>query len=266
MKLYHLIIQIFILLFSLEVFASAPLISGSDHIQAKDGLSSDRVFSIVEDKDGVIWMGTKGGVDRFNGREFKHYSLDDDFYYGDFAARVVKLLINSRNELMAYDNTGRLYGFNPVLDKFEVKLRLKDRFKKYITLNTVVPDSDGSLLMGLTSGLFRLEDDSISEVAPDLNVNDIMVIDDGLLLATTAGCILMPSDSGERKTLSDKNTQTLFYDDNTRYVYIGTFNNGLWRYNLGSFTGITDPEKITAIKEGEQVHMFVDWIKVSNLK
>lgn len=34
----------------------------------------------------------------------------------------------------------------------------------------------------------------------------------------------------------------------------------------GSFTGITDPEKITAIKEGEQVHMFVDWIKVSNLK
>lgn len=34
----------------------------------------------------------------------------------------------------------------------------------------------------------------------------------------------------------------------------------------GTFTGITDPNKITAIKEGEQVKMFIDWVKISNLK
>ena len=34
----------------------------------------------------------------------------------------------------------------------------------------------------------------------------------------------------------------------------------------GSFTGITDPNSITAIQENEQVKMFIDWVKVSNLK
>ncbi len=31
----------------------------------------------------------------------------------------------------------------------------------------------------------------------------------------------------------------------------------------GSFTGITDKKEITALKEGEQVQMFVDWIRIS---
>lgn len=246
MKLYHLIIPVLILLFGLRVSAAAPVITRSDHLQAKDGLSSDRVFSIVEDKDGVMWMGTKEGVDRFNGREFKHYPLYDDFYYGDFAARVIELIINEQDELIAYDSTGRLYSFNPILDKFEVKLRLNDRFKEYITLNTVKQASDGSLLMGLTSGLFRLNGDSISEVAGGLNVNDIIVLNDSVIIATTSGTVLLSPDFKEPKVLFDKNTQSLFYDDDTRRIYLGTFNNGLWRYNLD--TGAA--EKLSHTYEG----------------
>lgn len=34
----------------------------------------------------------------------------------------------------------------------------------------------------------------------------------------------------------------------------------------GSFTGITDIENITALQDGRQVQMFVDWIKISNTK
>lgn len=34
----------------------------------------------------------------------------------------------------------------------------------------------------------------------------------------------------------------------------------------GTFTGITDSNNITALKEGEQVKMFIDWVKISNLK
>lgn len=246
MKLYHLIIPVLILLFGLRVSAAAPVITRSDHLQAKDGLSSDRVFSIVENKDGVMWMGTKEGVDRFNGREFKHYPLYDDFYYGDFAARVIELIINEQDELIAYDSTGRLYSFNPILDKFEVKLRLNDRFKEYITLNTVKQASDGSLLMGLTSGLFRLNGDSISEVAGGLNVNDIIVLNDSVIIATTSGTVLLSPDFKEPKVLFDKNTQSLFYDDDTRRIYLGTFNNGLWRYNLD--TGAA--EKLSHTYEG----------------
>lgn len=231
MKLRRLIL-ILLLLISREMPASLPVITGADHLVAKDGLSSDRVFSIIEDKDGVIWMGTKEGVDRFNGREFKHYPLNDDFNYGDFAARVIKLAVDRQNKPIAYDNTGRLYAYNPLLDKFEVKLRLNDHFKEYPTLNTVMSAPDGSLLLGLTSGLFRLEGDSISEIAGNLNVNDIAVYGKKLLLATTDGTILMSPDSKRQKILTGRNAQTLFCDKDARKVYIGTFNSGIWRYDL----------------------------------
>ncbi len=234
MHLFRLIISAVFLLICPQAFTSRPAITGADHLQAKDGLSSDRVFSVVEDNDGVIWVGTKEGVDRFNGRDFKHYPLLDDLRYGDFAARVIKLVVNSGNELMAYDNTGHLYGYNPILDKFDVKLRLTEKFEEYVTLNAVVPASDGSLLIGLTSGLFRVKGDDITKVADNLSVNDMIVLGDRLLAATTAGTILITPGSGSRKTLLDKNTQTLYYDPASQWVYIGTFNNGLWRYNLAT--------------------------------
>lgn len=34
----------------------------------------------------------------------------------------------------------------------------------------------------------------------------------------------------------------------------------------GTFTGITDMESITALREGEEAKMYVDWVRISNLK
>ena len=38
------------------------------HIDYSDGLSSQRVFSIIEDQNSAIWMATKIGIDRYNGQ------------------------------------------------------------------------------------------------------------------------------------------------------------------------------------------------------
>lgn len=246
MKIYRLILLILTWLTGGVMSASVPVITGIDHIQTRNGLSSEKIFSIIEDRDGVIWMGTKAGVDRFNGREFRHYPLHDEFYYGDFAARVTKLLINQDDELVAYDNTGRLYWFNRVADRFEVKLRLNDRFKEYITLNTVVPGADGSLLLGLTSGLFRYDREKVSEVVGGVSVNDIKVLDGGVLVASTGGTFLLSSGTREKKVISDENTQTIFYEEGAPWVYIGTFNNGFWRCN--TMTGQT--EKLNQANKG----------------
>ena len=36
------------------------------------GLSSQKVYSFAEDENGAIWISTKSGVDRFNGRVLKN--------------------------------------------------------------------------------------------------------------------------------------------------------------------------------------------------
>ena len=41
-----------------------------DHITTKDGLSSDRVFAILQDACGFMWFGTMEGLNRYDGYIF----------------------------------------------------------------------------------------------------------------------------------------------------------------------------------------------------
>ena len=54
------------------------------------GLSSQKVYSFAEDENGAIWISTKSGVDRFNGRVLKNYSLENNSSYGDRAGRIIR--------------------------------------------------------------------------------------------------------------------------------------------------------------------------------
>ncbi|WP_316838540.1 two-component regulator propeller domain-containing protein [Pedobacter gandavensis] len=46
------------------------------HYQVENGLSNNSVFSNVQDRDGLMWFGTKDGLNRFDGYSFKTYRHD----------------------------------------------------------------------------------------------------------------------------------------------------------------------------------------------
>lgn len=233
MKLFHLIFQIAILMLMLSPTTPAfgLKISDVNHFRSYDGLSSERIFSILEDDDHVIWIGTKIGVDRFNGREFKHYLLEDDFYYGDFAARVIKLFESGDGQLFAYDNTGRIYRYSSALDKFELQLRLSDVLDGNILLNKVIPVSDGSFLLGMTTGLYRIDSGQVSDVLNGVNVNDVIVVNETVYVASTSGLIAVSGNSAEYcQVLTDNNILILHYDDRMNRLLLGISNSGLWCY------------------------------------
>ena len=56
------------------------------HLEVADGLSSNTVYSIYQDRDGFMWFGTRNGLNRYDGytfRVFRHlnndpYSLPDN--------------------------------------------------------------------------------------------------------------------------------------------------------------------------------------------
>lgn len=45
------------------------------HYQVEDGLANNTVFSIFQDKKGFIWLGTKEGLNRFDGATFKAFNM-----------------------------------------------------------------------------------------------------------------------------------------------------------------------------------------------
>lgn len=65
-------------IFLLVCFLTKALISFSqpyhiDRLTAENGLSSNYVMSITQDKDGFMWFATESGLNRFDGRTFKVY-------------------------------------------------------------------------------------------------------------------------------------------------------------------------------------------------
>ena len=44
-----------------------------EHLTSEEGLSSDIVWSVLQDSSGFIWIGTLDGLNRFDGNKFKIY-------------------------------------------------------------------------------------------------------------------------------------------------------------------------------------------------
>jgi len=60
---------------------------------AADGLSSNTVYAIVQDLDGVLWVGTRNGLNRFDGAQFSAWQQELP------AARVTSLAVDGANRL-----------------------------------------------------------------------------------------------------------------------------------------------------------------------
>ena len=71
------------------------------HVTERDGLSNNFVRSIVQDGDGLIWIATENGLNRFDGYGFKTFYAD---------TRDTQTLQNNRIQQLIPDNKGQLWG------------------------------------------------------------------------------------------------------------------------------------------------------------
>lgn len=79
----------------------------------KEGLLSNTVYAVYRSRDGYLWIATDKGISRYNGYEFKHYTLKDGladienfFFYED---RQQRLWIGSYNGNLSYIKNNRVY-------------------------------------------------------------------------------------------------------------------------------------------------------------
>ncbi|WP_372773609.1 two-component regulator propeller domain-containing protein [Mangrovibacterium sp.] len=231
-------LPIVILLLMVVVVVKAELtnnIFDIRHIGYAEGLSSQRVFSIVEDENGAMWMATKVGIDRYNGSAVKSYTLSGNFYYGDMGGRTLRLLYDKRYGLWAYDNTGRIYRYSIQDDSFEQYLYLAQFISEEIILNKLCLDENGTLWLGLSSGLYKKDTDKpITPVIRGQYINDIIPTGELLFIGTSTGVLQLSYSQLDKVhwLITEKDVQTLFLNATGNELWIGTFNNGLWVMDL----------------------------------
>ena len=75
-------------------------------ITEKDGLSDNSITSIVQDRDGIMWVGTPGGLNRFDGAKVKKFLPSIQDTNSLLGGAITTLLVDAYNNIWASTTDG----------------------------------------------------------------------------------------------------------------------------------------------------------------
>jgi ligand-binding sensor domain-containing protein len=148
------------------------------HLGVNDGLDNMSVYSVLQGETGEIWIGTKSGINRYNGNNIQNYRLDGDMIFSNVAGRIFSLYKDRENNIYAYDNKGNVYQYKTWLDQFVPVLHLKQWLNGDTKLNRIYIDKHKQIWMATRSGLFIYKGGKIRQTGPKEEINDICEVDE----------------------------------------------------------------------------------------
>lgn len=128
-----------------------------------DGLPSTSVYAIAQDASGAIWVGTKGGLARFDGvhfEVFRHSERDPDSLH---ANGIASLMVDSDGHLWAAGLNAALNRYDAVTGKFThwTHDRADPASLSSDRVWGMVQTSDGVVWVGTSAGLDRMHADGL---------------------------------------------------------------------------------------------------------
>ncbi|MBN1599788.1 MAG: hypothetical protein JW894_15950 [Bacteroidales bacterium] len=220
-------------------------------------ISNDNVRSVVQDSEGILWIGTYGGgINKFipDSGKFCHY-MHDSLNSNSLSSDLINMLCFDNNGLLwiATDGGG-LVSFNTRSEEFEVyKSNEKNKLKSNI-ITSIRVDKQNNLWLGTWEGGLSYLDRGTGSFTTYLNVpgdknslsNNIVrainIGSDGYLwLATFGGGLnrfdpemkvftIYRNDPFDNNTISFDQIWSL-YEDNCGILWIGTFGGGINKYD-----------------------------------
>lgn len=95
----HIILFIIILFCTQQACASQQTDFASRHISVGDGLPSNRVYDMVQDTDGFVWIGAANGLSRYDGYMFVNFDmLGTEAYQAQ--ANIGNLFLDRKHQLL----------------------------------------------------------------------------------------------------------------------------------------------------------------------
>jgi len=190
--------------------------AGFQHFTTGERLVNNRVTSVYEDKAGIIWFGTGGGVSRYDGKSFRNFTTKEGLPSNNITTimedRTGKFWFGTRGEACFYDGKTFTVFRNKDGKAFNnVSSIIEDR-KGNIWFAGFLPDhikriSPGGVIMYGTSGLWRYDGSTLTKVSQTRGGTIYAIAEDKNGNIWTAGS---PKLNGQAWALSRYDQQSLY--------------------------------------------------------
>ncbi|GAB2563862.1 two-component regulator propeller domain-containing protein [Spirosoma areae] len=130
-----------------------------ERLSVKDGLSSNNVRAIIQDRQGFIWFSTYGGISRFDGYSFKNYQYDAQDTTTLGSNHVIDLWEDPTGIMWAAISNGGLARLDPRTDRVRRYLANRNHPGGLHTndVTAVRGDRYGTIWVGTIEGLCQFD-------------------------------------------------------------------------------------------------------------
>ena len=215
----------------------------SSFINITDGLVNNEVTSIIHDKNGFIWFGTRGGLQRFDGYQMK--LLNKEFGRGsNLLSQSIEVIQNGKHDIIWIGTkSGGLSAFNiksGVITNYINHNQNSEGFNADYILSIFDTNTDkvfigtwkGFEYLNKTTRKFRVLSNvwKTFDIKPDEK--------NGYWLATNSGLRHINTQLKNDYTINfgipDINITSIVKDKQLNCLWLGTWNQGLYQLNLAT--------------------------------
>ncbi|MEY8687819.1 two-component regulator propeller domain-containing protein [Bacteroides sp. AN502(2024)] len=213
------------------------------YIGMEDGLSNRQIFNIQKDAQGYMWFLTNEGMDRYNGKDIKHYKLNKEGNTLDAPIRLGWLYTEPHIGIWVIGKQGRIFQYDVNKDDFRMVYRLPDTSE---TISCGYLDCNNNIWLCRkdTVLLYDIRDAHIFKFPNVLhsNIKAIEQVDEHyFFIATETGVRYVKLENNvleiipvETLDYFHARVSELYFHQQSKRLFIGSFERGVFVYDMNT--------------------------------
>ena len=250
----------FLLILTLPLFHSFSMVNAQNfetksfkntvYYTTNDGLSQNEVTSIIKDRKGFLWVGTRGGLNRFDGSGFKVFNPKLGDKNSLVSGSVETLYEDSQGIIWIGTKTNGISRYDPVLDLFVDYHQIIRESNSFVGTRviSIVEGNPNEIWAGTWANgisIIDINNNRVSHILSGVRVESLIALEDGTIWAGTFDGLYHFAYSGEQigHYKPDEPTNggsidfnSVRYDNQLNLLYIASWSKYLFVFDLNTKT------------------------------
>ncbi len=222
------------------------------YLGTDNGLSNRRIYRIQKDGRGYMWFLTQEGMDRYDGRSIRHYTVFDGNTPVDSQVNLNWLCTDSRNTLWVIGKEGRVFHYDTSQDCFQMiyKLSGQQEDTAAIILSHAYMDRKDRIWLCYGNSIVRYDiRTGTTDRLHSPFQSDITAVGQTdstfFFMGTADGLFTVREKEGSLEKVPDARTDSikaavseLYFHSGSGKLFIGTFKDGILVYDTSTASGV----------------------------